>query len=135
MQQTGIVEECKNGFVKVKIVRGSACGDNCASCNLCPGRETVIEAKNECGANIGDNVILDMEGGRVINAAFLVYIVPVISLILGTLLGTKLSGSENIGILCGFSLLALSFLIIHFLDKSLKAKYSPSAVRIAAENE
>ena len=135
MQQTGIVQESKNGFVKVKIVRGSACGDSCASCNLCPGRETVIEAKNECGANIGDCVVLDMEGGKVINAAFLAYIVPVIALILGTLLGTGVSKSENIGILCGFILLAFSFLVIHVADKRLKARYSPAAVRIAAENE
>ena len=130
MEQTGIIQECTGRTAKVMIIRSSACGDNCASCGMCPGRETVIEARNECGAQKGDSVIINMSGGRVLRAAFLVYIVPIIFLVLGCVLGNYIFGTETAGIICGFALTALSLFTIHLFDKKLKPKYSPSIIRI-----
>ena len=126
MEQTGIVEECVDGMAKVKITRSSACGDSCAACGMCPGRETVIEAKNTCGAAKGDTVLLNMSSGKVLNAAFLAYIVPVILLVLGCVTGDYIFKSENVGILSGFFLMAVSFIAMHMLDKRLKSRYSPT---------
>ena len=126
MEQTGIVEECIDGIAKVKITRSSACGDSCAACGMCPGRETVIEAKNVCGAAKGDTVLLNMSSGRVLNAAFLVYIVPVILLVIGCIIGDYIFKSENMGILSGFALMTVSFIAMHMLDRKLKSRYSPS---------
>ena len=125
MEQTGIVEECIDGMAKVKITRSSACGDSCASCGMCPGKETVIEAKNDCGAVKGDTVVLNMSSGRVLNAAFLAYIVPVILLVAGCIGGDYIFKSENMGILSGFALMIVSFIAMHMLDKRLKSRYSP----------
>ena len=125
MEQTGIVEECIDGMAKIKITRSSACGDNCASCGMCPGKETVIEAKNDCGAAKGDTVLLNMSSGKVLNAAFLAYIVPVILLVLGCVTGDYIFKSENMGILSGFALMIVSFIAMHMLDKKLKTRYSP----------
>ena len=124
MEQTGIVEECIDGMAKVKITRSSACGESCASCGMCPGRETVIEARNDCGAAKGDTVVLNMSSGKVLNAAFLAYIVPVILLVLGCIMGDYIFQSENMGILSGFALMAVSFIPKHLLDKKLKSRYS-----------
>ena len=136
MEQTGIVEECVDGMAKVKITRSSACGDSCAACGMCPGRETVIEAKNTCGAAKGDTVLLNMSSGKVLNAAFLAYIVPVILLVLGCVIGDYIFKSENMGILSGFALMIVSFIAMHILDKRLKSRYSPTiagVVRRGAE--
>ena len=131
MEQTGIVEECVDGMAKVKITRSSACGESCAACGMCPGRETVIEARNACGAAKGDTVLLNMSSGRVLHAAFLAYIVPVILLVLGCVIGDYIFKSENMGILSGFALMAVSFIAMHMLDKRLKSRYSPTIAGIA----
>ena len=134
MEQTGIVEECTDGMAKVKITRSSACGDSCASCGMCTGRETVIEARNDCGAVTGDTVVLNMSSSKVLNAAFLVYIVPVILLVLGCIAGGYIFKSENVGILSGFVLMAVSFVVIHMLDKRLKSRYSPAITGVLTKN-
>ena len=126
MEQTGIVEECIAGMAKVKITRSSACGESCAACGMCPGKETVIEAKNDCGAVKGDTVLLNMSSGKVLNAAFLVYIVPVVLLVAGCIAGDYIFKSENMGILSGFALMIVSFIAMHMLDKKLKSRYSPT---------
>ena len=131
MEQTGIVEECIGTMAKVKITRSSACGESCAACGMCPGKETVIEARNECGAAKGDTVVLNMSSGKVLNAAFLAYIVPVILLVLGCIAGDYIFKSENMGILSGFALMAVSFIAMHMLDKRLKSRYSPTIAGIA----
>ena len=134
MEQTGIVEECVDGMAKVKITRSSSCGDSCAACGMCPGKETVIEALNDCGAVKGDTVLLNMSSGKVLNAAFLAYIVPVILLVLGCIAGDYIFKSENAGILSGFALMAISFIAIHMLDKKLKSRYSPTITGVVPKN-
>ena len=134
MEQTGIVEECTDGMAKVKITRSSACGDSCASCGMCPGRETVIEARNDCKAAKGDTVVLNMSSSKVLNAAFLAYIVPVILLVSGCIAGSYIFKSENAGILSGFALMAVSFAVIHMLDKRLKSRYSPTITRVLTKS-
>ncbi len=131
MEQTGIVEECAGAMARVKIMRSSACGDNCAACGLCANKETLIEARNTCGAVKGDVVVLNMSGGRVLNAAFLAYIVPVLLLVAGAAAGEYVFGSENAGILAGFALMAVSFIALHLFDKRLKSRYSPEISGIA----
>ena len=126
MEQTGIVEECNDGMAKVKVLRSSACGDSCASCGMCANKETVIEARNDCGAHKGDRVLLNMSSGKVLNAAFLAYIVPVILLVLGCVAGDYIFGGETAGILCGFALMIVSFIVMHLLDKRLRSRYCPS---------
>ena len=135
MEQTGIVEECTGTMAKIKITRSSACGESCAACGMCPGKETVIEARNDCGAAKGDTVMINMSSGRVLNAAFLVYIVPVILLVLGCAIGDYIFKSENMGILSGFALMAVSFVVMHMLDKRLKSRYSPTIAGIVKRAE
>ena len=130
MEQTGIVEECTDGMAKVKITRSSSCGDSCASCGMCPGKETIIEVRNDCGAAKGDTVLLNMSSGKVLNAAFLAYIVPVILLVLGCVAGDYIFKNENMGILSGFALMIVSFIAIHLFDKKLKSRYSPTIAGI-----
>ena len=91
----------------------------------------MIEARNECGAAKGDTVVLNMSSGKVLNAAFLAYIVPVILLVLGCIAGDYIFKSENMGILSGFALMAVSFIAMHMLDKRLKSRYSPTIAGIA----
>lgn len=130
MLQTGIVTKQNGGFAEVEITRSSACGENCASCGLCPGQTAVVEAINDMGAAAGDGVIIDMADKKVLSAAFLVYIVPVIMLIAGYFAGEAIFGGETSGVASGFFLMALTFAVIILTDKKRKSRYTPRIVEV-----
>lgn len=133
MQQTGIVKETKHGVASVMITRSSACGESCASCGLCPGQTAVVEAQNGVNAAAGDTVIIDMPDKKVLGAAFLVYIVPLIFLIAGYFLGGVIFKTEAMSIVSGLFLMALSFLIIAASDRKIKKHCTHRIERIVTE--
>lgn len=84
-ESEGIVIETTEGFARVKASRH---GD-CKNCGACPGdNATVLDAKNPIGAKAGEHVILEIREQNMIKAAFIVYIMPIISIFLGVLVGT-----------------------------------------------
>ncbi len=130
MLQTGIIAKQNGSLAEVEITRSSACGESCASCGLCPGQTSQVLAVNSAGAKTGDTVIIDMEDKKVLGAAFLVYIVPVITLIAGYFISDALFHSEGLAILTGFIFLAVTFIVLMRLDRRLKRKYTPRIVEV-----
>lgn len=126
MLQTGVIEKLHyNNIAEVKITRSSACGDNCASCGLCPGQSSIINAINDINASVGDTVVITMSDKKVLGAAFLVYIVPLIMLIAGYFIGAAVFDKESPRILTGFFMMATSFAVITYIDKKIKRSYTP----------
>ncbi len=134
MFQSGIVKKTSGKNADVEITRSSACAENCASCGLCPGKTAVVTAANDVGAAAGDTVVIDMADSKVLGAAFLVYIVPVITLIAGYLIGEAISGKESAGIVTGFILMILTFAAIILTDKKRRNRYTPRIVKIKGES-
>lgn len=130
MLQRGIIEEISCGMAKVKITRSSACGENCAECGLCPGQSAVVEALNDARADIGDTVTISMSDKKVLGAAFLVYIVPLFTLVAGYFAGEALFKNETAAVFTGLFVMALTFGIIISFDKRLKHRYTPRVVEI-----
>lgn len=135
MLQTGIVQKTHHNTAEVKIIRSASCGESCAECGMCPGREVLVEAVNEPSASAGDAVLLDMSGKKVLGAAFLVYIVPLIALIAGYFIGAAVFKSENFAVLSAFILMAAAFFAIIFIDKKVKRRFTPRIVRIIPRPE
>lgn len=138
MRQTGIVRQTFTKHIpmaRVEITRSSACGDNCASCGLCPGRSATVEAENRQGAITGDTVIIDMADKKVLGAAFLVYIVPLIALIAGYFAANAVFGSEALGIIFGFALMLLTFALLMLADKRIKHCYTPHITQIVCSEK
>lgn len=130
MLQYGIVRKLNKNTVDVEIHRSSACGESCASCGLCPGTETITAAENTLNAVVGDRVIIDMSDKKVLGAAFLVYIIPIIMLIIGYAVGSAVFHKESIAIVSGFLLMVLTFAVIILIDKKIKHCYTPRIVKI-----
>lgn len=119
MKQCGVVTAVKDQHARVVMQRHSSCG----SCNACKmGQEEnklEIEVINEAGAQVGDRVSVDMESQDVLSAAFIVYVIPLLALLVGIFAGSYLLSWLEIGAmkdiyvaLIGFGLMALTFLII-----------------------
>lgn len=128
MRQTGIVKEVRQSTAIVEIKRSSACGENCASCGLCQNKTMTAEAKNLINAKIGDTVIVETADKKVMNAAFLVYILPLIVMLAGYFIGAL--KSETVGIITAFLFLAAAFAAVILTDKKRRQKYLPQIIII-----
>lgn len=114
MTQNAIVTKiADNNTAEVKVIRQSACGGNCSSCESCMYQtEITVNANNCIAAKAGDRVIIESQTSIVLCAAFIVCIVPVILLLLFYFLGSVFGLSQTIcmifafaGLFAGFALL------------------------------
>ncbi|ABR49389.1 positive regulator of sigma E, RseC/MucC [Alkaliphilus metalliredigens QYMF] len=130
MEKIGVVKEVGEGIATIEIQRVSACGESCASCKGgCTPTATYVKATNEVGAQVGQYVKLNMENKKVLKAAFLVYMVPLIGMIFGIGLGIWIGEllsyegmEELIGIGVGFIFLILAYFGINRIDKRIRDK-------------
>ncbi len=133
MRQTGIVKKVQSSralSAEVEITRSSACGESCASCGLCPGRNAVVEAENSIGAKCGDTVTIDMADKKILGAAFMVYIAPLIMMVIGYFAGNAVFGNETAAVISGFALLLMTFAVLICADKKIKRRYTPRITEI-----
>ena len=96
-----------------------------------------VEAINLAHAREGDTVILSMETASLIKASFLLYILPVMLLIVGAVIGARfgatLAMNESATAAAGgFLLFAASFFIIVRVGNRMARKedYRPKIIRI-----
>ncbi|KXG74070.1 SoxR reducing system RseC family protein [Thermotalea metallivorans] len=140
MNQTGkVIEVVKNNKARVLMTKHSACGD-CGACQH--GKENMqlsIVAMNEVGAKAGDWVEVNMETQNVMGAAFIVYVIPLMAMLLGIGTGSFLLKNMHIeenleaysaGI--GFILMACTFFIVKVFEKRFHQdkRYIPTITKI-----
>lgn len=142
MAETGIVIKQKENYVTVKLERREAC----AKCRACTAgfetKDMIIEAENICHAQEGDQVEISLEQSNFLKAVLIMYTIPLISLLSGLGVGYLISyelglkSTELIAVICGFALLAVSYIIIkNNEDKWRDKKFRPVAINIVREKE
>jgi sigma-E factor negative regulatory protein RseC len=137
MQEEGVVRSLHGGMAQVESVQTDACATCGArgACHAMGGEKTrVVTALNEADAQVGDKVMLSMPRRAVLSASFLVYMVPVLGLILGAVLGNAYAPRwgwepQSGAVLAGLAGLAVSWLAVSRLARKL-AKHSDFTVRI-----
>lgn len=124
MNQHGYVIEIVDSITaKIKMQKHSAC----ASCGKCASstdkKDIIVEVDNTLGAKVGDYVEVNMDSVNVIKAASIIYIIPLVALLGGTILSYKMLSyfdiSFNIEIISGgigVLLTILSYLAIKSRD-------------------
>ena len=140
MNQVGtVIEVLKDNKAKVNMRKHTACGD-CGACQH--GKENmnlIIIASNEVNSSVGDLVEIDMETQNVLGAAFIIYVIPLVMLLLG--IGGGNWFLKTIGILhrvevysaiIGFILMVISFGVIKLFESTFQSnkKYIPTITRI-----
>ena len=140
MKEVGQVMSIKDEAAVVVLPATSEC-ERCGICMAASGgREYILLAKNEAGASEGDTVEVEIRNGRVVAAAFTIYMVPVIMTILGFALGNVLSGGvedANLPIVLAVVFLVASFAGVWLYDRSLRKAERRQAVvvRVLSEDE
>jgi len=135
MKQTGYVTNIDKSGITVSVVRSTACGDSCASCSSkCELKNTSIVAQYKEDVKTGDKVVFEMPTGRVILAAFLVYIVPLILLLAGYIIFSACGADEGTAVLGGLGVAVLWFVCMHFADRKMKMYYKHIITEVIGEN-
>lgn len=81
---------------RVRLLAGEHC-EGCPASSVCrpeTGDRRIMEVTDPVGVAVGDHVRVTVPGGAVLRASFLVYGLPLLLLLLGVWLGTRIWGAE-----------------------------------------
>lgn len=131
MKQTAqVIRIVAPGYVEVRVRRTSACASahNCGSCDHCSFMENAPEitvvAEDAHGAGVGDTVTVETASSRVLGAAALLYIVPLVLFFLGYFIGGSLGWAEGRAIALGGGGFLVGLLGAFVLDRRMKKRDS-----------
>jgi sigma-E factor negative regulatory protein RseC len=127
MEQFGEVVSVDGDAAKVRVRRQDVCS-KCGGCGVAvsgPG-DNFIDARNVVNAVVGQTVKVTSDTGQVLKASFVVYIVPIVALLIGILLGQQIgrvlglfAREELVGLFVGIIFLLLSYMVVRGYDRSM----------------
>ncbi|NCB62892.1 MAG: polyunsaturated fatty acid synthase PfaA [Clostridia bacterium] len=124
MTQTAQVKRIlSENIAEVAVVRQGACSHDCAKCGGCGTAvlpTVTAMAENRVGAREGDVVLLETPSDKLLGIAALVYLIPMVFLIAGYLIGQFLGLDSGYCILLGAACFAFSIALIFLLDRYVK---------------
>jgi sigma-E factor negative regulatory protein RseC len=139
-EEVGTVIKSREGTAKVLVKRNAAC-DRCLSGSCCTslgGDLKGIDVSNVIGAEKGQKVKIGISPKAVLKASFILYMVPILALIIGAVLGNYFGSQhrEIWAISMGTGFFVGSYFVIKALSKHLenKAEYFPVITGILPEH-
>jgi sigma-E factor negative regulatory protein RseC len=133
MKQTGrITRLFEDGTCEVAVLRESACGGNCASCDGCAetSRMAVSRAHNPLGGGVDDVVEVESSNKVILGIAAVVYLLPVAGLLLGYGIFSYSFANQYLALLGAFIGLALGLLGTTLLDRKKRGKVMLTVTRV-----
>ncbi|MDZ7372361.1 MAG: SoxR reducing system RseC family protein [candidate division KSB1 bacterium] len=117
MRERGIVISTQGSVAAVRFVKSKAC-EGCRACQAFGEGSAILDVQNEVDARPGDVVEVEIPPRRVLEASFLVFLVPVMSLIAGYFLAvSSLHLPEGGAVAVAFACLGASFLGLRLYDR------------------
>ncbi|MCK4258606.1 MAG: SoxR reducing system RseC family protein [Halanaerobiales bacterium] len=140
MEETGqVIRIVDEKMAEIELCRHSACG-KCGQCSH--GENTRFEVHNPIQAQVGDVVVLKMETRHLLTAVMMVYMLPLVTLIVGYGLGSwfnsllKIWQGEGFAIITGLIFMGLTFVGVKFYDRKLglKSGFHPEIIKVITNN-
>ena len=130
----GLVTSVSDGTAQIRFLRGSACA-HCGACLTVGDSEMEISLPNTLGAKEGDRVVVDLSPKRVVQASLIAYAVPLVLLIAGVLVGSRIA--DWAGLVLGVAACGLGYLILRIVEKksAKKKSFQPTMTRILDDCE
>lgn len=121
-QEAVVLSNLPDGRATVAVVRGTACGANCGSCESCIYQnESHIVAANPLNAVAGSKVTIESASSLVYRAAIIVYILPVALLIAGYAIADLIfKAAEPVCVVVSFIAMLLGVAAIVFTQRNKK---------------
>ena len=135
-EKRGLVVKVKNSVTHVKVNRAVEC-NGCKACMLANvKKEIVLPASNNVSAKVGDNVIIALPKQRPAHTWLVLFALPLVTLLLGMLVGYVLNLSDLFVALCVVVGLILGLLAVFVLDRTyFSNKYLAKIVAIVDKNQ
>jgi sigma-E factor negative regulatory protein RseC len=125
MTQNAVVTKIVNSTTaEVTVLRGTACGGNCSSCGGTCNYKNQINtlALNKIAAAVGDKVTVESRTSKVLGAAVLVYILPLVLFFVGYTISILLSLDETPSIIISLVCFFLGIFGVVFSQRSSRHK-------------
>ena len=146
LEEHGSIVELKGKHIAVVLCKKSSFCKHCAAMETCQmgadNKSMLVEAHNVIGAGVGDKVKLVTSSKSFLQSSFLLYIVPLIALLAGAILGfgvgqhLKNGPDPNLlAAIIGTAFLAGSFLIIRVGSRAIpRENFMPRITEIIPED-
>jgi len=135
-EEEGIVIALNGKIAKVRASRHS----ECESCGACAGdNATVMDVYNPVDAKVGQRVIIEIPEDNMLKAAFIVFLLPLLTTFMGYLIGVWISQKYGFPALLSevsASIVAfvLTLLYIKYFDRSMtNTKMMPVITDVLSE--
>ncbi len=130
--EKGTVIEKNNDKITVSFKRGAGCG-SCKACSEGQNEnEMIITAYNDCDANIGDVVEVNIETAFMLKATIIMYVIPLITMMVGFLIGNIIS--EEASFFLGLIFLAVTYGVIKMNESKFQNRdFTAKATKIVIE--
>lgn len=135
MESSGRVIAIQGDKVTLKMYKENSCS-HCSGCgdSAKTSKELVVEIKEQ--VSMGDIVTFQLKDSKFLKIGFVVYILPIIMMVVGFNVGTKIGYTEKGSAAMSFLFLAGTFLVIHIVDKFLvKEKIKMEILKIEKGEE
>ncbi len=140
INEEGTIKKIIGDKAVVHARRGSmceSCGQKKACGSLANTDDVEIEAINTANAKIGDRVYVSIRPASLLKITTLVYLIPVISLIIGIIIGNKIGlaysfDPELSSFVAGIILFIITFLFIKIIANRIsnQTQYMPEITKI-----
>lgn len=131
--EEGLVVEVIGNIAKIKAGKHN----DCKNCGACPGENSVIvTAKKQIDVKPGQRVVFEVKETNALKAAFVVFVLPLIAVLIGVLLGgvaaNSIGGNGSVyKILGGVIAFILVAAYIKLFDNSVSKRESSMPVIIS----
>ena len=146
IEEVGTVVELKGKHTAVVMCQKSSLCENCATSGACTmgddDRTRLIDVQNSLGATVGEQVRIATTTKSFLQSSFLIYIVPLIALVIGAIVG-KLVGENLVtgldpnllSAVFGVFFMIGSFVILRVGSSALEPEsYMPKIIEILRED-
>jgi sigma-E factor negative regulatory protein RseC len=136
MYEIGIVKSIDGTIAKVVVARKSSCCESCEKeiCDI-PENGVETEAVNTAGAKVGQKVKVVMKSYTYVKGAMIIYVLPVVALIAGAILGKMYLpsfwggvDSDLLAALAGFLTLFTSLILVKIISSRMDKKTENKSV-------
>ena len=137
MTESGKVVKTEGKYATVRIDKKDECG-KCGMCLFAANASyTEMRARNDAGAAVGDEAVVETaESGKALSAV-LVFLVPLLLIVLAAAIGLFIIGKEIWILLLSLIFILSWYTILGLFDKKLRKsdKFCARIVRITAKGE
>jgi len=139
MAEKGVVIELKNDLAVIKMKRTEACSKCRACISGMSEKEMIMEADNQCNAQVGDWVELELAENGFFFAVMIMYGIPLVAFLVGILLTyfifipklMPLTNPDLPSFVVGLLFTGIAYLWIRSQESHWESKkYRPIAARI-----